>query len=298
MRVYFQHARRIFQYSLRALESTQPRKSSLIASFRERRNEISTPEFFISRDRVFLRRAAETVQSPEAILRLFSLTGSNGLQLSWESQRTLQQELPRIAQAFREHPPSWASWLSIFSQRHAAVALGELQETGILAEAIPVWQKIDSLVVRDFYHRYTVDEHTLVAIQAIDHLLQPQDEPLRRFHQLAMEDDSLGVLRFALLLHDIGKGITPGDHVNVSLEAARRLMICLSAPEDVRTSVLFLIEHHLDLSLIMNARDLEDPATARFLTSRIETQEDLRRLTLFTFADISAVRGQVESICI
>ncbi len=39
----------------------------------------------------------------------------------------------------------------------------------------------------------------------------------------------------------------------------------------------------------MNGRDLNDSSTARFLTSRIETQENLRRLTLFTFADISAV---------
>src|SRR4029079_7920719 len=53
--------------------------------------------------------------------------------------------------------------------------------------------------------------------------------------------------------------------------------------------ILFLIQHHLDLSLVMNGRDLNDTSTARFLTSRIETEENLRRLTLFTFADISAV---------
>ncbi len=53
--------------------------------------------------------------------------------------------------------------------------------------------------------------------------------------------------------------------------------------------VHFLIRHHLDLSILMNGRDLEDPATARLLTSEINTVEDLRRLTLLTYADISAV---------
>ena len=63
----------------------------------------------------------------------------------------------------------------------------------------------------------------------------------------------------------------------------------LGVPEAKRAGIRFLIEHHLDLSLVMNGRDLEDPATARYLTSRIPTQEDLRRLTLLTFADINAV---------
>ncbi len=29
------------------------------------------------------------------------------------------------------------------------------------------------------------------------------------------------MVRFALLLHDVGKGLLPGDHVNGSLEAAQ-----------------------------------------------------------------------------
>jgi [protein-PII] uridylyltransferase len=63
----------------------------------------------------------------------------------------------------------------------------------------------------------------------------------------------------------------------------------LKVPDPVAQAVLFLIEHHLDLSLIMNGRDLEDPATARFLTSRVPTPERLRSLALLTYADISAV---------
>jgi [protein-PII] uridylyltransferase len=63
----------------------------------------------------------------------------------------------------------------------------------------------------------------------------------------------------------------------------------LGVPEEKQSEVLFLIEHHLDLSQIMTGRDLEDPATARHLTSRVGTQERLRRLALLTYADINAV---------
>jgi len=35
-----------------------------------------------------------------------------------------------------------------------------LQRLGLLAEILPEFTRIDSLVVRDFYHRYTWNEHT------------------------------------------------------------------------------------------------------------------------------------------
>ncbi len=289
MRAYFKHARRVYQYSLRALEYAEGQDTSLLRQFRDWRNRLSTPEFTISRERVFLRNPGSALGSADTILRLFSFAGRHGLQLSWDTQRRIRQELGQITQSFRNQAPSWSAWRELFSQPHTALALTEMQETGVLTAAIPPWQAIDSLVVRDFYHRYTVDEHTIVAIQVIDQLLAATEEVQERFHRLAMEEDELPVLRLALLLHDLGKGITPGNHIGGSLSAARQIMGVLGVPPVGQAIVLFLIEHHLDLSLIMNGRDLEDPATARFLTSQVHTQEDLRRLALLTYADISAV---------
>jgi [protein-PII] uridylyltransferase len=164
-----------------------------------------------------------------------------------------------------------------------------MKQTGILAAAIPVWHEIDSLVVRDFYHRYTVDEHTLVAIEVIDKLLAQSPDGPQRFRELALEIDDPAGLRLAILFHDLGKGTTPGAHVQGSLAAASAFLEEIDAPSQVCAAILFLIKHHLDLSSVMNARDLDDPATARFLSSRIGTPEDLRRLALLTYADISAV---------
>jgi [protein-PII] uridylyltransferase len=289
MRMYFKHARRVYQCSLRALEYVEGQDASLLRQFRDWRNRLSTPEFTISRERVFLRNPSITLGSADAVLRLFSFTGRHGLQLSWDTQRRIRQEIGSITQSFRNQPPAWNAWRDLFSQPHTALALAEMQETGVLAAAIPPWHSVDSLVVRDFYHRYTVDEHTIVAIQVIDQLLTATEEVQQRFHQLAIEEDELPVLRLAMLLHDLGKGITPGDHIRGSICAARQVMQTMGTPEGSQATVLFLIGHHLDLSLVMNGRDLEDPATARFLTSQVHTQEDLRRLALLTYADISAV---------
>src|ERR1700730_15148480 len=59
-------------------------------------------------------------------------------------------------------------------------------------------------------------------------------------------------------------------------------------PEE-QSAVEFLIEHHLDLSAVMNSRDLYDPSTARMLADRIGTLERLKLLTVMTYGDISAV---------
>jgi [protein-PII] uridylyltransferase len=168
------------------------------------------------------------------------------------------------------------------------MALRQMQEAGLLTAAIPHWNTVECLVVRDFYHRYTVDEHSIVAVEVIDNLgLKTDSSP--RFRELLLEEEDRATLRLALLLHDVGKGTRPGDHVQGSLEAAVDVFERLSVPAPNREIINFLIAHHLDLSSVMTGRDLDDPATGRFLSSQIPTQEDLRRLALLTYADISAV---------
>ncbi len=289
MRIYYGHARRIFQHSLHALESIETQQPSLLGQFRSWRSRLSTPEFTISRDRIFLRNPSGTLASAESVLGIFSFVARHNIALSWDAQRRIRAHAGEIARLFRTKPPDWPVWRELYSQPHAALALHQMQETGVLAAAIPEWEHIDSLVVRDFYHRYTVDEHTFVAVGIIDCLLAEKAEPASRFQRLLLEDDDPAVLRLALLLHDFGKGTRPGDHVQGSLETGRIIMGRLGVPPEKQQTIRFLIENHLHLSLIMNGRDIEDPATARFLTSCVGTQERLRKLTLLTYADISAV---------
>jgi [protein-PII] uridylyltransferase len=289
MRLYYQQARRLFQSSLRALEYVDAQDQTLFRHFREWRGRVSSSEFTVSRERVFLRNPAETLSSAPSLLRLFGFVARHGLPISWDTNRRVRAEVKRLEAEFRERPPRWSTWHELFSLPNTALALHAMQETGILAAAIPEWCAIDSLVVRDFYHRYTVDEHSLVAVEAIDQLLTKHQGTLSRFYDLLIEEEDHATLRLALLLHDFGKGTTPGDHVRGSLDAADQILPRLGAPESTQNAIRFLIEHHLDLSSIMNGRDPEDPATARYLTSRVGTQEDLRRLTLLTYADISAV---------
>jgi [protein-PII] uridylyltransferase len=289
MRLYFKGARQISQSALRALEYTETQDTSLAQQFRDWRSRLSTTELTVSRERIFLRTPAQTAASGEGILGLFAFVSRHGIRLSWDAQRRLRADAPLIEQRVAINPPKWPHWKELLEQPHAALALREMEETRTLNALIPEWNAIDSLVVRDFYHRYTVDEHTFVAIGAIDELAQTKPSPPHRFRELFEETEERALLRFALLLHDIGKGTDPGEHVRGSLNTARTVMARIQVPAGYQETVLFLIEHHLDLSLVMSARDLDDPLAARQLATQMGTLERLRLLALLTYADISAV---------
>jgi [protein-PII] uridylyltransferase len=98
-------------------------------------------------------------------------------------------------------------------------------------------------------------------------------------------------VRFALLMHDIGKG-SGREHDQVSLEIAEVVMDRLGAPAADQETVKYLVRHHLVLSGVMSSRDLYDESTARMLADHVGTIERLKLLTMLTYADISAVNPQ------
>jgi len=93
----------------------------------------------------------------------------------------------------------------------------------------------------------------------------------------------------ALLFHDTGKSDGLESHATRSARLAAVALERIQVPPDVRDEALFLIEHHLDLSVIMLSRDLNDPATLRELSEKTGTVEHLKLLTLITYGDISGV---------
>jgi [protein-PII] uridylyltransferase len=289
MRLYYRHARAVFGEVEQALDYLGLHAQGLIRQFLESRSRLSNADFTVSHDRVFLRHPASTLNSLPHLSSLFEFVARQGTPLSWDARRRISARARELTPASSGDPISWPQWRTLLSLPHTALALREMHNTGILSLALPEWREIESLVVRDFYHRYTVDEHTLVAIDVIDQLAARKPGMPERFSGLAVEEHDLALVRLALLLHDIGKGTTPGEHVKGSVEAADLFFRSFGVPEVEANVVRFLIAHHLDLSSVMTGRDLDDPATAAALTAQIDTLEHLAKLALLTYADISAV---------
>jgi [protein-PII] uridylyltransferase len=291
MRSYYSSARGIAREALRAIETVDEQSSSLLVQFRDWRSRVSNAEFHVSRERVFFRAAQRLEHDPGMALRLFEFVGRHGMHLALETVRRLDQYSAAIGRYFAEpKEPLWPAFRTILAMPHCALALSAMHETGVLAALLPEWGPVECLVIRDFYHRYTVDEHTLRAIRVLEELRTSKDPGVKHIAGLYSEIDRLELVTFALLFHDLGKALKEGlAHVGASSALAAAAMERLGVPEEERRVVITLIENHLALSSVMNSRDLEDPATAPFIASKVGTLETLKQLTVLTFADISAV---------
>jgi [protein-PII] uridylyltransferase len=289
MREYFRNARVIDSEARRTLDSTEKSESSLIHQFRDWRARLSNGDFTVSHERVYLRTPAQLEKDPGLALRLFEFVARHGIPLAAETERRLEENRGAFARYCQSGQPLWAALRAILTQPHAAMALRAMHYTSLVQALFPEWEKITCLVVPDYYHRYTVDEHTLVAIERLAELAHTKDHTRLRFAEILSEIADQALLRFALLFHDSGKGENSGDHSRRSVELARQAMERIQMPKEDQARVEFLIEHHLDLSAVMNSRDLHDPATATLLAERIGTIEQLKLLAVLTYADISAV---------
>jgi [protein-PII] uridylyltransferase len=296
MREYFRHARVIQRAALRAIETFESKSSNLLAGFRDWRSRLSSAEFTVSRDRVLLRSPQLLDRDPEALLRLFMMVGRHKVSLHAETERQIAGRLPAISARFSAPAqPLWPALHEILTLPHPSVALRSMHDSGVLRTVFPEWGQIECYVVRDFNHRYTVDEHTLVTLESLEELATTKELERRRFANLMSEIEDLSILRLALVFHDVGKGAETESHAIESARLAARAAERIGVPEEHRALLDTLIAQHLSLSSAMNGRDLDDPRTARWLADRVGTIEVLKNLTLLTYADTSAVHPHAMS---
>jgi [protein-PII] uridylyltransferase len=187
---------------------------------------------------------------------------------------------------------SWPVLSEILGADFPGIALRPMHRLGLLVEILPEFRSIDSLVVRDFYHRYTVDEHSLRTIEHLQDLVEPNDPLGFHFTPIWRTVERRDLLIFALLLHDVGKGMPVDNHVTGSLQALETAADRLKLSPEEKAEVSFLIEHHLDMSATVQRRDIFDPATVSAFSAMVDNQERLQRLSLLTYADIHAVNPE------
>src|SRR5437879_10632519 len=282
MRLYFRHARTLNRQLLRYLEQKAPvpltLRHRLFQAARAAKLEADHGRYCMEREGLLEVLDPPALADRAITFSLFGEAARTGTPLSREAERSIGYILTHPELRARNTEMSWATLREILGSDFPGVALRPMQRLGLLTETLPEFGMIDSLVVRDFYHRYTVDEHTLRTIEHLQALADPSDPPRAHFAPLWKTLDRRDLLILSLLLHDVGKGLPVENHVTGSLTAlntaARRLKL---SPEE-EAEVHFLIEHHLDMSATMQRRDIFDPATVSVFAESVGTQERLDRL--------------------
>ncbi len=169
-----------------------------------------------------------------------------------------------------------------------AHALRMMHETGFLGRFLPEFGRITFLVQHDLYHKYTVDEHTLKAVEALDQAAQGTDPKLARLRKVFAEIEDVAPLYLGLLFHDIGKG-HGGGHVLRGVRITERVCRRLGLNQTSTQDVIFLVQQHLLMSHLSQRRDLtEDHLIAEF-ASTVGSLHRLNMLMLLTYADMSGV---------
>ncbi len=286
MRTYYRHARVIYRRAALLMEHL-PAPVSFYRQFRRRRTPIAGTDFLLDQGRIDIQPGAQ-FNDTAAILRIFSLMSTHGYTLSQAAEDRITDALPVLAIHIPEGPYLWNALREVLLGPHAAHALRTMHALGVLEMLIPEFHGIDALVIRDSYHRYTVDEHTFLTIDNVHSLRTPAHDYEHRLAQLLPEIDRLDLFLLSLLLHDIGKGRRTGDHAVASVELADAFLARLDFDAEERETVLKLIRAHLEMSQAMR-RDIFDMDNVRSFAEKIGSPQVLKMLTLMTFADIKAV---------
>ena len=172
-------------------------------------------------------------------------------------------------------------------RRGLYAVLTAMHDCRLLERLLPGFERIRGRVIRDFYHRYTVDEHTLLTVRGIERLLTAPGHR-QRFADVLGELPSPERLVLALLLHDTGKW-REEQHADESGRMAQAVFDELRVDDETRQDVAFLIARHLEMSLVTFRRDNADARVIRPFADLVGTEPRLQMLCLLTLADLGAV---------
>ena len=288
MREYFRHARTINRLTRETMEELQPGRLALYNIYRDWRSRVSNLDFSAVRGKIFLKLPPEA-RDFAYLMRLFEFIARHGLEMSREAELWVQESLSGELVSAQNHPEFWPQFCRILSLPHTIEALRAMHRLGWLEQFFPEFRAIDALVIRDFYHRYTVDEHSLLTIQNLCALRNAESEWERKFGEILAELEEPQMLLFALLFHDVGKGMAAENHIEGSLQAVEQVFTRIQVKPEERQTIRFLIRRHLEMSVSFQHRDIFDPATIHHLMEVVGSHNRLKMLTLLTYADIKSV---------
>jgi [protein-PII] uridylyltransferase len=171
--------------------------------------------------------------------------------------------------------------------------VGELHDVGLLLAMIPEFLPVTGRVHHDVYHVYTVDVHSVAAIDCLRALGRGE---LAHVHplasRLAAEIAEAPVVFLATMLHDVGKGYPDADgsrknHSQSGAELVRRILPRFGFDVEAIEEVAALVASHLTMYHVATRRDLDDEATIAEFCRSVRGREGLRALFLLTIADIT-----------
>jgi [protein-PII] uridylyltransferase len=228
----------------------------------------------------FREQACSTLES---LLNLYELAGLYSVRPAPELVELIRQAVPKIPRVVS--PEAARLFLSILrAGGQVGRLLRDMYATGLLEVILPEMSHVRCLLQFNQYHSYTVDEHSLRAVEAAERFQSDPGPVGVAYRQVRHKD----ILHLALLLHDLGKGYEQ-DHSEVGREIARAVARRLGLSGHFREMLEFLVHKHLIMAHLAFRRDLTEVEMLLRFSRDVGSPELLRMLFVLTAADMTAV---------
>jgi len=294
MRDYYRHANRVehFASSLTARCIWRDEGALKILGYFVRRPV--GDGCFVLKGELIVPDEAVVEANPPVLMRIFELAQKHGVQLNVRVKGLIRKSLHLVNDKFRRNREVNQSFMNILrAPKDVTETLRLMHHLEFLNCFIPEMEHIYCKVQHDIYHIYTVDIHTLFAVEEAEKMLNGTSKELLPFPcEIAAQIGKPELLILAVLFHDIGKG-EGGGHAEKGAAMIPTIARRMGLSREDSERLEFLVSQHLIFAHISQRRDLHDENMIVQFARQMETSENLKMLLLLTIADVRAVGSEV-----
>ncbi|MBU1174037.1 MAG: [protein-PII] uridylyltransferase [Alphaproteobacteria bacterium] len=283
---------RIFCASIEVSQGSKPILERVLEGWTGgRRKKIrGETDFFIDRGRLNVVSPDVFANDPVNLIRVFWVSSREDLIFHPDALKHITRSLPLINRELRTDETANRHFRDILTTpKSVERVLRRMNESGVLGKFVPEFGRIVALMQFNMYHHYTVDEHLIRAVGVMADIMNgglTKEFPLT--HELLPQLSGVNLLFIALFLHDIAKG-RDEDHSIAGARIARKFCPRLGLTAAETETVSWLVRYHLTMSEVAQARDIQDPETARGFAELVQSPNRLGLLMILTACDIRAV---------
>ncbi len=235
----------------------------------------------------------DVLDDPAEVVGVFLESQRHGVEIGSRARALLAAAAARLEAACASKAVTQPLLEILRGRARTYETLRTMHDVGALGALVPEFGQLRCMVIRDFYHIYTVDEHTLRAVMELEQLGAGRHrESCPLLTQVVHEIERPEVLYLAMLLHDVGKGHGQG-HSDRGARLAEQVARRLGLDDDDVSHVERLVRHHLLMSHVAQHRDLHDDRVIIDFARHVGSVDVLKRLYVMTFADMRAVAPKV-----
>ncbi len=294
MRSYYLHASAVDRFAeemiARCVETRGPAHWVGRLASREVREgvRIVSEELVVSNERIF-------DDDPSLLLRVFADSQRHGVPFESGTRRIIRSKAQNLAKdEMRSSPDAARAFRDVLTWKHGVHdSLAMMHKLDVLGAYLPEFENLRCMSQYDRYHIYTVDAHTLRAVQNVEKVRAGAfkvEHPL--LTSVAREIEDIEILYLGVLYHDIGKGLG-GDHSNKGAEMATATARRLGFNADATATFEFLVRHHLVMHHLATRRDIHEPKVVIDLAELAGTLDNLKKLYVLTYADLKATNPKL-----